>query len=213
MEKNVVENVKTKKCKYCKSEIPHDAKVCPVCRKKQGPSGCLLIIEVIVIFFVVFGVLLNHGGDSNSEKKEDVIEEAVSEKKIYGVGDTVENNGIEVTLISAESNAGNAYLKPGEGKMFEVLEFEIANNSGHDIVVSSLTAFEAYCDDYAANFDIRVNVLYNDKDQLDGNVADGKKIKGVIGYEVPTDFTKLEVTCKPSFWSSYSVQYEVMNEQ
>lgn len=210
MEKNVSEtkrNMKTKKCKYCKSEIPHDARICPVCKKKQGTNGCLLVIEIVVISFIIFVALIGMSGNKNENKEE------VSEKKVFGIGDTVENNGIEVTLISAESNAGNAYLKPGEGKMFEVLEFEISNNSEHDIVVSSLTAFEAYCDDYAANFDIRVNVLYNDKEQLDGNVADGKKIKGVIGYEVPTDFKKLEITCKPSFWSSYSVQYEVMNEQ
>ena len=25
---------KTKKCKYCKSEIPADARICPQCRKK-----------------------------------------------------------------------------------------------------------------------------------------------------------------------------------
>ena len=207
MEKSVAEKAKTKKCKYCKSEIPQDAKICPVCRKKQGPSGCLLVIEVAVIAFIIFAVLLNMGGTSNEKKEE------VDEKKVYGVGDTVENNGIKVTLISAESNEGTAILKPGEGKMFEVLEFEIENNSGHDIAVSSIAAFDAYCDDYAANFDIRANVLYDNKDQLDGTVADGKKIRGVIGYEVPTDFKKLEVTCKPSFWSSYSVKYEVMNEQ
>lgn len=198
---------KTKKCKYCKSEIPYDATVCPVCRKTQDPPAWAVAMGlIIIILFVIIEVLNVNDHSSEKENKE-------SDKKVYGVGDTVENNGIEVTLISAKSNAGNAYLKPGEGKMFEVLEFEIANNSGHDIVVSSITAFEAYCDDYTANFDIRVNVLYNDKNQLDGNVADGKKIKGVIGYEVPTDFTKLEVTCKPSFWSSYSVKYEIMNEQ
>lgn len=210
MEKNVSEtkrNMKTKKCKYCKSEIPHDARICPVCKKKQGTNGCLLVIEIVVISFIIFVALIGMSGNKNENKEE------VSEKKVFGIGDTVENNGIKVTLISAESNEGTAILKPGDGKMFEVLEFEIENNLGHDIGVSSITGFEAYCDDYAANFDIRVNVLYDNKEQLDGTVADGKKIRGVIGYEVPTDFTKLEVTCKPSFWSSYSVQYEVMNEQ
>ena len=29
----------TKKCKYCQSDIPKKAKVCPVCKKKQGGHG------------------------------------------------------------------------------------------------------------------------------------------------------------------------------
>ena len=38
---NVTENTttttqgETKKCKYCQSDIPKKAKVCPVCKKKQ----------------------------------------------------------------------------------------------------------------------------------------------------------------------------------
>ena len=33
----------TKKCKYCQSDIPKKAKVCPVCKKKQGGHGCLIV--------------------------------------------------------------------------------------------------------------------------------------------------------------------------
>lgn len=33
------EEKETKVCKYCKSEIPKKAKVCPNCRKKQGGIG------------------------------------------------------------------------------------------------------------------------------------------------------------------------------
>ena len=33
----------TKICKYCKTEIPYGAKVCPQCRKKQGANGLSLI--------------------------------------------------------------------------------------------------------------------------------------------------------------------------
>lgn len=46
------ETPETKLCKYCKSEIPYDAKVCPHCRKKQTPNGCLIAIIVIVVLFI-----------------------------------------------------------------------------------------------------------------------------------------------------------------
>ena len=47
------ENGKTKQCKYCKQEIDAKAKICPHCRKKQKPSGCLVAILVVVVLVVI----------------------------------------------------------------------------------------------------------------------------------------------------------------
>ena len=52
------ETPETKLCKYCKSEIPYDAKVCPHCRKKQTPNGCLIAIIVIVVLFILIAAPL-----------------------------------------------------------------------------------------------------------------------------------------------------------
>lgn len=55
----------TKVCKYCKSEIPADAKICPHCRKKQGGKGKIIIIAVIVI--IVLFAIAGGGSSSSSE--------------------------------------------------------------------------------------------------------------------------------------------------
>lgn len=60
------EKLTTKICKYCKTEIPYDAKICPQCRKKQGTSGCLTAI-IIVAAFVIIGSFL--GGKGNNTSK------------------------------------------------------------------------------------------------------------------------------------------------
>lgn len=60
------ETPETKLCKYCKSEIPYDAKVCPHCRKKQTPNGCLIAIIVIVVLLILIGVA---GGSSSSSNQ------------------------------------------------------------------------------------------------------------------------------------------------
>lgn len=55
----------TKTCKHCKTEIPYGAKVCPQCRKKQGPGGCLIAIIIVVVIGLIgscFG-----GGDSKTD--------------------------------------------------------------------------------------------------------------------------------------------------
>ena len=57
---------KTKKCKYCQSDIPVNAKICPVCKKRQGLHGCLIAVIVFVAFIVLIGVF----GGSDSENTD-----------------------------------------------------------------------------------------------------------------------------------------------
>ena len=47
------ESGKTKQCKYCKQEIDAKAKICPHCRKKQTPSGCLIAVIAVVVIIVI----------------------------------------------------------------------------------------------------------------------------------------------------------------
>ncbi len=54
----------TKPCKYCKSLIPKNAKVCPVCRKKQSGIGKWFIIIIIAI--VIIAAIIGGNDDSAS---------------------------------------------------------------------------------------------------------------------------------------------------
>lgn len=55
--------METKLCKYCQTEIPKKAKVCPNCRKKQGGIGKWIIITVVVFLFI--GAMGSSEGDTN----------------------------------------------------------------------------------------------------------------------------------------------------
>lgn len=57
--------MKTKTCKYCRSEIDKKAKVCPVCRKRQK-SGLGIAVGTI---FVFLGIVLLALGFSDSPTK------------------------------------------------------------------------------------------------------------------------------------------------
>ncbi len=59
----------TKKCKYCMSDIPKAAKVCPQCRKKQGP-GVLKIVLMAFGALIVLSIIgsLFSSGSSDSDK-------------------------------------------------------------------------------------------------------------------------------------------------
>lgn len=44
------ESKDTKVCKHCQSEIPKKAKICPVCKKKQGlPKWAIVLIVILVL--------------------------------------------------------------------------------------------------------------------------------------------------------------------
>lgn len=222
----MAEKPTTKLCKHCKTEIPYDAKICPNCRKSQKPNGCLVAILVVVVLFVLIGVV--GGGSSKGDTAATNLASSTTQtntaasqteaaptpepKTTYTVGETAEDRDIKVTLVSAEQSQGSQFLTPADGNVYVVLEFEIENNSNTDITVSSLASFEAYCDDYSVNMDLTVNMLDDSKKTLDGSVAAGKKLNGVIGYEVPADFKTLEVKFTPSFWSNRSITFEIPNQ-
>lgn len=217
----------TKKCKYCKSEIPADAKICPNCRKRQTPSGCLIAIIVVVVLIIFAAVAGSSSSGSSSSSAASSDGSAVSDSNssstgtatatptepptVYGIGETAESKDVKVTLLNAETSEGAQYVTPSDGNIFIALEFEIENDSSSDINVISIASFEAYCDDYSINESLSVNVLYDNKNTLDGSVAAGKKMNGIIGYEVPKDWKELEVTFTPSFWSNRSVTFVVTN--
>ena len=208
-----------KQCKHCKSEIPYDAKVCPVCRKKQGAPGCLIVVLVVVVL-VVIAAFAGSGESSTPQKVESTSGTSQSasqageaqsqpEQTVFTVGDAVELNGVKTTLLSAEEYPGKQYMMPTDGNIFLVCQFEIENDSSAEITVSSMVSFNAYCDDYSVNLSVTGEMLEDSWKTLDGTVAPGKKINGVIAYEIPQDWQKMEISYTPSYWSGHDVQFEI----
>ena len=145
------------------------------------------------------GVTLNLNETTTQQQEE--------RQTTFGVGETAELNNVGVTLLGVTESDGSAYNKPTEGNTFVLCEFEIENNSTSDIGISSMLSFDCYCDDYAASISLTALAEKGSKQQLDGTIAGGKKMNGVIGYEVPKDWKELELRFTPSFWSRKDVVF------
>lgn len=190
-------------------------------QKKKG--GKLKWIIIVVIVLGVIGALA--GGDDNdvkdvtsnnqetkengTEEKKNDEESAPEEKTEFYVGETAEQKNVQITLVNVIESSGSEFLKPDEGNLFLICEFEIFNNSENDINISSVMNFEAYCDDYSINQDIMGLQApeVEGKNQLDGKVAAGKKMNGIIAYQVPTTYSSMEVNVSPDFWSSNDIKF------
>lgn len=176
--------------------------------KQHGrkPSGCLTAL--VVAAAVVLAVLLLSsifGKSSDTPKKVDTVQPSAAsqpvqeQQAVFSVGEKVELNNVSATLLSVTENSGGNYSTPSDGKEFVICEFEIENNSSSDIAVSTVLSFDAYFDSYATTLSLGAILSVNEP-QLDGTVAAGKKMKGVVGYEVTPDWSELEIQYSPSFW-------------
>lgn len=213
----------TKLCKHCKTEIPKAAKVCPNCRKKQGGKMKWIIIAIVLL--VIIGSVA--GGNDNSPKKventnpttesdKDVsvaedsqAEEPEDEEVIFKTGETAELNGVKVTMTDYSESTGSEYNKPTDGNVFVLAEFEIENGTEKEITISSMMSFEAYADDYALNYSVSALMEKGGSSQLDGTIAAGKKMKGIVGYEVPADWKNIEIHFTDNVWSDNKFKFEI----
>lgn len=203
-----MENSKMKTCKACGAEIAKSAKVCPHCGAKNKKRSLLIIILVALGIIVLLGSV----SDSNTAKpaapKENApvisaqeTEKPVEQKKTsFMVGEAADLKNVVATLTDVRESEGSQFNKPTDGNVFVLCEFEIENNSQSEIAVSSLMSFSAYCDDYSLNYSLGAVMESGSNNQLDGQIAAGKKMNGFIGYEVPADWKELEIHFTPDVW-------------
>lgn len=189
--------------------------------KKKGPKGCLVVIIFLVIIVAIIAAVSggeddekNKGAVGDSSSVSDNSSSDTTKEVTAGIGEFIENKDIKISLLGVKTSKGTEFIEPSEGNIFVTAEFEIENNSDETIIISSLLLFDTYFDDYSTDISFLAETLDNNVQTLDGEVAAGKKLKGVIGWEVSTDWKVLEVSVKPDFWSSDSEKFHfVVNRE
>lgn len=198
------------KCKICDAQLSGNEKKCPSCgtkvKKPIFKKWWFWTIIIIVLIGIIGG---SSGGSSDPHKVGDMEtqEPGVNSPSVqteFGVGEIVELQNVRATMTKVYESSGAQFMAPSDGNTFVICEFEIENNSDKDIAVSSLMSFTAYFDDYSTTLSITALASANDS-QLDGTVAAGKKIRGVVGYEVPSDWSNMEIRFTPDFWSGKDI--------
>ena len=93
-----METPKTKKCKFCQSELPQKASVCPQCGKKQGGKAKWVIAVIVVL--LIFSALAGGGEKpaSSSEENAPVAENSTTTET--NKTETEETAPVEIMEIS-----------------------------------------------------------------------------------------------------------------
>lgn len=92
----------TKICKYCKSEIPADAKICPNCRKKQGGIAKWIIIGVVVLIIIA---AVAGGGDDNDSSKKTASSSSSTTEESTTEQETIEYEAVTVEQLMSDLDA------------------------------------------------------------------------------------------------------------
>lgn len=144
---------KTKKCKYCKTEIPADAKVCPQCRKKLK-GGKLKWVLIILIVFCAIGYAAGSGSDSGSSgsaKKEESTSIEYTTVSVndmmtalndnaMGASDKYKGKYLEITGKLTNIDAAGKYIDLMADGDFEIIGVQCyIKNDDQKAKISSLT--------------------------------------------------------------------------
>lgn len=220
----------TKLCKHCKTEIPYGAKVCPQCRKKQRPGGCLIAVLVVIglgLLGTCFGGASENDGndtkkirevgqsedksDSTSAKSEDPIETEATAENVqteYYVGDILQDGDMKIVYMSSgEYSEDNEFMQSKEGYKYIYLQFAFENTSTKSDNSISFYDFEAYADGY------NVDMYYGGEEDLSATLSPGRVATGYIYFEIPMDSNDVEVEYETNFFTQDKIYFRYEGEK
>lgn len=204
-----MEKKETKLCKYCQTEIPRRAKVCPNCKRKQGGIGCLGVVLLVLGVFIFIG---SFGASMSKDKNPEKVGEVGTElsetgtqtiDNTFNVGDVVETDNFRITYESAgEYTNSNELLQPKDGYVYWEFKFKFENISNTDQTVSTMMDWECYADNSKAD-----QTWIVDDNGLDGKLSAGRESEGSVYFEVPEDAESVELEYDINLWQSDKITF------
>lgn len=207
-----MEEKETKICKYCQSEIPKKAKICPNCRKKQSKFPKWVIFAVVILVLII--AIGSCGGgddtkdttdvsDSGNETKTEQTEEKKDENtddKI-SVGQSFESNGLKITVNDASldyQDYDNSYglYTPEDGMKYIMVDLTY-ENTGKSDEYASIYDFECYADNTNCS-----QAYIGDNSFMNTNLSSGRNVSFKIYFSVPQDAQVIELEYAGNIWSN-----------
>ncbi|MFB1100184.1 DUF4352 domain-containing protein [Terribacillus sp. JSM ZJ617] len=171
--------------------------------------GCLGIIAIIVIIIII--AVASGGGDESSESGKKVGESKAEETKqeetkTFAVGDTIDLNGLEITIADAKYIDASEYSPAEKGKVLQ-MNVNVTNNKEDTAFIDS-TDFNLYDTDGNS-----LDYYYGgDSLDLSGDVNAGKKLSGTLTFDVP-ESDSYEMIFEPTFsWTDEQITWDIKPE-
>lgn len=162
----------------------------------------LTILAVLVILLSACGEadIQKVDGESNNSSAGEEKKESPAEQQLK-VGETVNFDGLKITLNEARVEPGGDFDEPQNDK-FVVVNLTAENTTDEEQVVSSLMNVELKdSDGYSYNTTI---LIEGTKGQFDGTIEAGGKLRGEIPFDV-TDSEEYQLHYSEPFKSGKAI--------
>lgn len=187
-----------KKCKYCQTEIDSKAKICPNCKKKQGPH----IVRWVLIGIIAIAIISAIAGGGNKEEFQ----------KDYSQNDTVTYKDVAYSITKVEKTKGsNQYFQAKDGYEYVKVTIKIENKSDKKISYNALDFQMVNGDGQEAS--VYSITAENDVALSSGELDAGGKVEGVIIWEQKQGDTGLRIRYYNNvlFDKEYTFQWTLNN--
>ena len=113
--------------------------------------------------------------------EEDETDEAEEEVKELGIGDTVNFDGLHITVNDAYITQGTDEFTEATNDYYVVVDATIENTTDESTAVSSLMQISLFdADGYSQD----IAIMLDTKGQLDGEIGAGRKLAGEVAFDV-----------------------------
>lgn len=188
--------------------------------KKHGTAIAGLVCSIVaIVIFLIFVFAVNSNGNSANQGEaqktgtvetqsesdvEETRESNTKEQTEFFVGDIVETEDLKISFLGAgEYTSDNEFIQPKDGNVYYRMEFEFENISDSDQTISSMMNWDCYADDYS------VEQSWIGDDSIDANLSPGKKAKGAVYFEVPSDAENIVLEFETNFWTEKKIVFVV----
>lgn len=168
--------------------------------KGMSISGIVLCVLAIIVIYSSTDSFLG-----NTTSSPDISSTQVSNNRQYAVGETFKNNLLAITYISVNDNFTNynKYVEIKDGYKVIQASFEFENVGTSDKLASSYD-FNCYADGYDCNSFWSVDDSF-----FNSTLSSGKKCKGNVYFEVPTNANEITLEYELNAWTSEKVTFKV----
>ena len=150
-----------------------------------------------VSLLMILMLLLTGCTSSNQEEK-------VERKSQYSIGETVEVEGILITLNGVRVLEGDEFMKPEDGEEWIALDFTFENTTDKAEYIAGI--FEISLRDSEGR-DKDINIWGDVQGSLDGDLLSNDKLRGEKAFTVKSEDEELTALYKSTFSGNEPIKF------
>lgn len=144
--------------------------------------------------------------DEPIKEQTEVKTETANNDEKFGLNETAAFKNLKFTATEFKESYGKKFFEPNDGNVFVGIKFIVENISDEDQTVSTLLLFNGYADDVKLEYSFSAACAF-DEGTLDGTIAPGKKLIGWCAYEVPKNWSTIELQVQSTWLLSNSAKF------